>query len=183
MEFGSCYRNSGRVLRKANARIKLLSRVRDSLSVVAAKAVYNSFILPTMLYCSTPVVKVSDTMSKKFESVQNRAQKVIYGLQENNRCKLISINNQKKMKVVTEMFKCRQGTSIPALRAYTENVDHQHDTRSNKSLLRLPLVKTETAKKSLYFQGPHCFNELPRDIRSLESIVIFKSKLREHFSS
>ena len=32
-----------------------------------------------MLYCSTPVVKVSDTMLKKFESIQNRAQKVIYG--------------------------------------------------------------------------------------------------------
>ena len=39
------------------------------------------------------------------------------------------------------------------LRAYTDNIDHQHDTRSNKSLLRLPLVKTESAKRSLYFQG------------------------------
>ena len=64
--------------------------------------------------------------------------------------------------MLKEMFKCRQGTSIPALRAYTDKVDHQHDTRSNKSLLRLPLVKTETAKKSLYFEGPYCFNELPR---------------------
>ena len=114
-------------IRKANARIKLLSRVRDSLSVFAAKAVYNSFILPTMLYCSTPVVKVSDTMSKKFESLQNRAQKIIYGLQENNRCDLISINNQKKMKAI-QMFKCRQGASIPALRMYADNFDHQHET-------------------------------------------------------
>ena len=172
-----------RVLRKANARVKLLSRVRDSLSVFAAKAVYNSFILPTMLYCSTPVVKVSDKMLKKFESFQNRAQKVIYGLQEDNRCGLISINNQKKMKVAIQMCKCRQGTSIPALRKYADNIDHQHETRSNKSLLRLPLVKTETAKRSLYFQGPYCFNELPREIRSLESIVAFKSKLREHLLS
>ena len=81
------------------------------------------------------------------------------------------------------MFKCRQGTCIPALRKYADNIDHQHETRSNKSLLRLPLVKTETVKRSLYFQGPHCFNELPRDIRSLEWIVIFKFKLREHFLS
>ena len=35
------------------------------------------------------------------------------------------------------------------------------------------LVKTETAKRSLYFQGLHCFNELQRAIRSLELIVIF----------
>ena len=38
----------------------------------------------SMLYCSTSVVKVYDTMLKKFESVYNRAQKVIYGLQEDN---------------------------------------------------------------------------------------------------
>ena len=88
-----------RALRKANARVKLLSHVRDSLSVFAAKVVYNSFILPTMLYCSTPVVKVSDTTSKKFETVQNRAQNVIYGLQEDNRCGHISINNKKRLKL------------------------------------------------------------------------------------
>ena len=64
-----------RVLRKANARVKLLYRVRDSLSVFAAKAVYNSFILPTMLYSSMPAVKASDTMLKKVESVQKRALK------------------------------------------------------------------------------------------------------------
>ena len=135
-----------------------------------------------MLYCSTPVVKVSDTMLKKFENVQNRAQKVIHGLQEGNRCGLNSINNQKKIKVAIQMFKCRQGTCIPALRKYADNIDHQHETRSNKSLLRLPFGKTKTEKRSLYFQGPHCYNELPRDIHSLESIVIFKSNLREHFS-
>ena len=87
------------------------------------------------------------------------------------------------MKVAIQLFKCRQGTCIPALRNYADNIDHQHETRSNKSLLRLPLVKTETAKRSLYFQGPCCFNELPREICSLESIVILKSKLREHFLS
>ena len=64
-----------RVVWKATARVKLLSRVCYSLSVFAAKAVCNSFILPRMLYCSRPVIKVSDTISKRFESVQYRAQK------------------------------------------------------------------------------------------------------------
>ena len=108
--------------------MKLLPRVRDSLSVFAAKEVHNSFILPTMLYCSMPVLKVSDTMSKKLDSVQNRAQKVIHELQEKNRCRLIWINNHKRMKVVMKMFKCWQDTTIPALRTYAENIDHQPDT-------------------------------------------------------
>ena len=41
--------------------------------------------------------------------------------------------------------------------------------------------QTETAKRSLYFQGPSCFNELAIDIRSIESIVLFKSRVIEHF--
>ena len=134
-----------------------------------------------MLYCSTPVVKVSDTMLTKIKSVQYRVHNVIYGLQTDKICSLISINNQKMIKVAMQMFKCRQGTCIPGLRKHADNIDHQHETRSNTSLLRLPLIKTEAAKRSLYFQGPYCFNELPKNKRSLESIAIFKSKLREHF--
>ena len=46
-----------------------------------------------------------------------------------------------------------------------------------KLLLRLPLVKIETAKRSLHFQGPYCFNELSTDKkRSQKKIVIFKPK-------
>ena len=136
-----------------------------------------------MLYCSTPVVEISETMTKKFDSIQKRAQKVMYGLQETNRSELISINNHKKIKVVIQMFKCRQGTSIPALRSYADNIDHRHETRNNKPLLRLLLVKIETAKRSLYFQGPSCFYELPGDKRSLKSIVLFKSRVKEYFLS
>ena len=141
------------MLRKLNTKIKLLSCGRHSLTVFAAKVVCTSFILPTMLYCSTPVVWVSDAMSKKFDSVQRRAEKVIYGLRETNRSELISINNHRKIKAVIQMFKYRQGTSIPALRTYADTIDQQHETRSNKSLLRLPLVKTETAKGHFTLKG------------------------------
>ena len=50
-------------------------------------------------------------MTKKFYSIQKKAQQVIYGLHEINRSELISINNHKKIKVVIKIFKYRQGTS------------------------------------------------------------------------
>ena len=69
-------------------KIKLLSCISDSLSAYATKMVYNSFILPTMLYCSMPLFKISDAMSKNFESVQSIAQNIIYGIQEQGRGKI-----------------------------------------------------------------------------------------------
>ena len=155
-----------RMLRKVNAKIKLLSRVRRSLTVLAAKAVYIFVILPTMLFCSKIVVRVSDTMSNTFDSVQRRAEEVIYRLQETNGSELISINSDKKIKVVIQMLKCQQGTSIPALRTYTDTIDQQHETRSNKSLLRLPLVKWKLQKGHFNPKGHTIF------INFLETYVL-----------
>ena len=57
---------------------------------------------------------------------------------------------------------------------------YYYGTRGNKATLRVPRVRTEAAKKSFWFQGPSCFNELPIDIRSLDSIVVFKHRLKEN---
>ena len=61
-----------KVLKKATARIKLLERMRKALSTLAAKSVYSAHVLPTILYCSTPVLKIADTMTQKFEKLQER---------------------------------------------------------------------------------------------------------------
>ena len=63
-------------LKKATARIKLLKRMRKALSTLAAKLVHCAHVLPTILYCSTPVLKMSDTMTQKFENTRKRHQKL-----------------------------------------------------------------------------------------------------------
>jgi len=64
-----------RCLKKAIARIKLLARMRKSMSMLGAKMVYSAHVLPTILYCSAPVLNISDTMTQKFEKLQEKAQK------------------------------------------------------------------------------------------------------------
>ena len=63
------------------------------------------------------------------------------------------------------IFKCLQGTTIPDFACCSERVNHNNGTRRNKTTLRIPRVRTEAAKKSFWFQGLVCFNELPIDIR------------------
>ena len=92
----------------------------------------------------------------------------------------MTIFNQKKFKAGILIFKCLQGTTIPNFASYAERVSHNYGTRGNKATLRVPRVRTEAAKKSFWFQGPSCYNELPVEIRSLESFVVFKHRLKEH---
>ena len=123
-----------KVLKKATSRIKLLARMRKSLSMLAAKSVYSAHVLPTILYCSTPVLKISDTMAQKFEKLQVKAQKIIYCQADRNREKsFCSILNQKKLKAACMIFKCLQGSSIPVFSSYAEEISHTYRTRNNNA--------------------------------------------------
>ena len=169
------------VLKKAMARINLLARMRKSMSMLAAKSVYSAHVLPTILYCSTPVLNISETMTQKFEKLREKAQKIIYyPANQNRENRFCNILNQKKLKAACLIFKCLQGKSIPAFSTYAEEISHNYKTRKNNASLRLPLLRTEAARKSFLFQGPRFYNELPLEIRSLNSFVLFRSRLKEY---
>ena len=87
------------MLKKATARIKLLARMKKSMSILAAKSVYSAHVLPTILYCSTPVLYISDSMAQNIEKLHEKAQKIInYQANQNRENRFCSILNQKKLK-------------------------------------------------------------------------------------
>ena len=170
-----------KTLKSGAARIKLLKRMRQSLTIHAAESIYKAIVLPKMLYYSTLSLKISDTMGKKFENLQTRAIKIIHHDPEFDQERgYMTIFNQKKIKADLLIFKCLQGSTIQNFASYGERVCHNYGTRGNKATLRVPRVRTEAAKKSFWFQGPSCFNELPIHIQSLDSIVVFKHQIKEH---
>ena len=123
-----------------------------------------------------------DTMTQKFEKLKEKAQKIIYYQANQNReNRFCSILNQKKLKAACLIFKCLQGTRIPAFSSYAEEINHNYKKRNNSASLCLPLLRTEAARKSFWFQGPPCYNELPLEIHSLNSFVLFRSRLKEYY--
>ena len=172
-----------KVFKKASSRLRLLSRMRRSLTRAAAETIYKAIILPTILYCSNSVLKVSDTIENRLEHLQERAIRTIYKKTDmsNKECDLMSITNRKKLKAACLIFQCLQGTSITDFNTHINQMNHRYQTRNNNISLRLPRVKTEAARKSFWFQGPFCFNELPLEIRQSKSFLLFKSKLKVHF--
>ena len=157
--------------------------MRKALSTLAAKSVYSAHVLPTILYCSTPVLQISDTMTQKFEKLQEKALQIIYCQANQNReIRFGSILNQKKLKAACLIFKCLQGTSIPAFSSYATEICYNYRKRNNNKSLRVLLLRTEAARRSFWFQGPHCYNDLPLEIRSLNSFVLFKSRLKEYYA-
>ena len=126
--------------------------MRPLLTRSAAESVYKAVIVPGILYCSTPILKIAETDCRKFESLQNRALKIIYGKQQKD-CKLMSIESNKKYKACLLVFKCLKRTSIEVMNTCLEPLNHNLNTRNNKYAARIPRVRTEAGKKAFWFQG------------------------------
>ena len=67
-----------KTLRNVTTHIRLLKRMRHSLSDLAAESVYKAMFLPKISLCSNPVLKVSDTIANQFERIQKSAIKIIH---------------------------------------------------------------------------------------------------------
>ena len=169
-----------RVYKKSSNKLKLLARMRTLLTKSATKSIYKAVIVPGILYCSTPVLKIAEIDCRRFDSPQNRALKIIYGKQQKD-CKLMSIDSSKKYKARLLVFSCLKRTSLEVTNACIKPLNHNQNTCNNKYAAQIPRVKTEAGKKAFWFQGPKVYNELPSSLRQLDSFLLFKHKLKHFF--
>ena len=54
-----------------------------------------------------------------------------------------------------------------------------HNTRGSGQNLLLPKVRTETTRKSFYFNGSKLFNNIASETKDSKSVVIFKTRILE----
>lgn len=112
----------------------------------------------------------NNTHKQKIESLEKRAQKIIFNGKRD--CKEIgSIDNLLRKKLCEQVFKCIHGDTCVNLKNYFEIMSN--NTRNENILLRVPRIKLESTKKSFYFTGTKFFNDLPASTRGAESISKF----------
>ena len=59
------------------------------------------------------------------------------------------------------------------------NTVHNYQTRIVNNF-NIPLVRLAVAQKSIFFQGPKIWNNLPLEIRTSLSYNIFKRRFKQH---
>ena len=92
------------------------------------------------------------------------------------------MNNLIKRKSCLFVFDCLLNNVCTPFKNYFERLVHSKATRNNGISVKLPKVRLEFGKKSFYYQGAKTFNNLPAELRSLDSRLKFKNKLRDYFS-
>ena len=69
-----------------------------------------------------------------------------------------------------------------SFKTYFTLENHARETRNNEYLLKLPTIRTEYARKSFYFMGAKLYNDLPLELRKIESYRDFENSITEHFN-
>jgi hypothetical protein len=162
--------HSNTIYKKAIGRLYLLQRLRSQLTTKAATAIYKSMLVPLFTYCSIITCQTNETHKKKVKSFENRARKIIY-----KDCQIVpgipSIEHLMKKRLLQNVYKCLNGETIENFKNYFEILTN--NTRNKNILLRMPKIKLESSKKSFFYYGAKCFNELPSEIRAAQNMREF----------
>ena len=153
--------------KKASARVKLLSKVRQHMSPFVAETVFKATVSPVMYYCSNLFIHKDH---QKLQNLQDRANCIVYGRKP---YRWRSVKNEMKLCVV-DVFKCLNGLIPENFDKYFTRTQHCKVTRGNNSLVVLPKVRTESGRKSFMFQGAIMFNQLGNSVRNETSLLRFR---------
>ena len=167
-----------RIYKKAATRINLLRSIRPLIDQKCAESIYNTMIAPIFTYCGTLGLSFPDYRKEMIKNIERRGFKVI----GNSSFNPPSVNNLIKRKSCLFVFDCLQNNVCTPFKNYFERLVHSKATRNNGISVKLPKVRLEFGKKSFYYQGAKTFNNLPAELRSLDSRLKFKNKLRDYFS-
>ena len=135
-------------------------------------------LLPTFTYCSIITSTCTETFERKILSFENRADRIIY--QNCQHIKGPSIRSIQKHRIAMQVYDCIHGYVCENLGSYFDVMSNK--TRNKNKLIRLPLIRLESAKNSFRFAGANEYNNLPIEVSSATSRNEFKFQLDKIFN-
>ena len=170
--------NFQKSMKKASSRINLLRRIRYSINATTASAIYRAMIIPTLTYCPLITSFISETSNKHLKRLEKRASDIISRVNP----ALPDVATIKRKRCCVYVHKCLKGDVCANFKGYFKPLLSNINTRNNGLLVRLPKMKLEVARRSFYFQGGKCYNELPLELRNTDNINSFKNLLNEFYN-
>ena len=172
-----------------------LSRIGSKLSLDLKVQMVHSNILCFIDYCNSVYGKLSEKNLQKLQKIQNNAVRFIFGLYGRKsresvlpylkKLHFLPVRYRIRYKICLLVFKCINNIAPN----YLKDLLSLRETRRRSSrldddffLLRVPSRPNFSRSEGAFsFIGPKLWNGLPRELRSLSSVDVFKKSLKCHF--
>ena len=120
----------------------------------------------------------------RLDGAQRRAAKIVLKTKDSdaeNNLKWLPLSMRRDMHTINLTFKCLKGSPPMFFKDYFKAFRTIHNTRGSGKNLMLPKVRTGTARKPFYFNGSKLFNDIPNEMKDLNSVMIFKTRILEFY--
>ena len=140
---------------KVRKRLAMLGRIRKNINMYTAGTVYTSFVLPILDYCDTVWSCCGSVNTNKLEKLQRRAARIVMRLGSSEKALNFlgheTLEKRRESHVRNLVKKCLSNR-CPQIFMHYFNYNRDVLPRRTRSSdkLRLPSVKLECTKKSLF---------------------------------
>ena len=188
---GSAHVNN--VVKTCMGRLAFLYRNSSLLDLHCRRTLCSSLIQPYIDYCSSSWYEgLSKALKSKLDVIQRKMARFALGLQPRDHVGLhefrslswLSIPDRVKYFRLIHLFRIKHGLAPQYLRRNLASVSetHSHNTRGSVSNFHVSKSVSKTTS-SFTYSCVKDWNLLPADLKSIESLSRFKSKLREFLLS
>ena len=146
-------------------------------------ALYKSFILPHLEYCSPLLLGVGKVEANKIEDANHYILRTPTGhgkslsyQEQLNICKLDTLECTKKQQSLILLFKCIRNIRPKYIRDFFSIRETSYNLRGNGVNLCVPKFNLNFMRNSFTYKCAQLWNKLPKDVKLADNVNIFKSK-------
>ena len=177
------------ISKKVSSGIGALKRVRPFVSMHTAIKIYKGLIEPHFDYCSAVWDGLTQQLSEKLQTLQNRAIRVITKSSYDTSSRFLlssldwdNLSVRRAQQKVNLMYKCINNLAPAYLCNLFAPRTPNYCFRNAKKKLMLPKPRTDYQKCSFSYSGALLWSNLPYEIRTSNSLGLFKRSSRRWFS-
>ena len=177
------------VVNKVSKCIGILYKLKNVLPKSALVLLYNTFMLPYLNYCITVWGNYNKSNITVIHRLQKKALRICTGshyrahsppiFQNLKTLNILDLYSYNVALLGFYYFKDMLPHNI-SIMFCTNNRVHNYNTRNNDNF-HLWAVKSNFMKNSLRHQFPLIWNTLPENIRSCNTLSLFKRSLKKHY--
>ena len=170
--------------KKASQKLNALSRITSCMTFDQRRLTLNSFIISHFSYCPIVWMFHSRMLNEGINDIHERAPRIVYKdfnssfqelLIEDNS---LNIHHRNLQKLVTEIFKVKNGLSPELMNDVFEFIEKPYSLRTTSHFRSRKIRTTKYGIETPSYLGPKLWNLVPNEYKTIESLADLKAKIK-----
>ncbi len=170
---------------KASQKLGILRRSREYLDKSTSLIPYKSLVLPHLDYCDTAYMCTTVQNLNKLQLIQNGACRTILKVPKDTsvdnmhkELALPTLPQRRQYHMATECYKSVTTPNSGLNFMFNRVGSNRRTTRLVTNLgMIIPRLNSNQGRKAFRYRGPMCWNDLEQNLKTSESLAIFKSSM------